>query len=502
MLEIPTESDLGSRDVSALRVRFEVKNSFDYGLYNEAKRLSEIRVAKCAKGNPVIAKLRAETLDVKPETSSNDQKRREKRTPRFGARSFGLCCAAMLLSGRFCFRPFRGLPRFRSYSTPSLQIEFLNGSFGALIQNITAMDLENPELCQMLRRTWLQAGLLVMRGLTDLTPDSFASFSRHFGPLGPVPAGREHAKLGPGGCILRIGNVRDGTGKLISQPSSTKENVLAHDGSCQYRPAERLPVWHTDGTFKETPEAGTALYCRQAPVVGGATCFSDAAAAWESLDTEKQQHLLKMDCICSLAHHDAKLRKRNPDYPMLTDAERRRNPPRRVPLSLKHPETGKRAIYGINSSTCFVIAQNQEVDPGKLEWHELTGEEDDSVSVLQELLVHATSPKYTVSWQWQAGDLAICDTRSTMHCATSYNQEKYTREICNEPQAAPVVKEVKKAPVQATPLTVDEMFGCTNGSLEMVNGTYLLLCRELVGGEKHLEFFSSLDLRPADEGAT
>ena len=38
-----------------------------------------------------------------------------------------------------------------------------------------------------------------MRGLTDLTPDSFASFSRHFGPLGPVPAGREHAKLGPGG---------------------------------------------------------------------------------------------------------------------------------------------------------------------------------------------------------------------------------------------------------------------------------------------------------------
>lgn len=73
-----------------------------------------------------------------------------------------------------------------------------------------------------------------------------------------------------------------------------------------------------------------------------------------------------MDCICSLAHHDAKLRKRNPDYPMLTDEERRRNPPRRVPLSLKHPETGKRAIYGINSSTCFVIAQNQV--PGLRGW--------------------------------------------------------------------------------------------------------------------------------------
>ena len=79
-----------------------------------------------------------------------------------------------------------------------------------------------------------------------------------------------------------------------------------------------------------------------------------------------QKLVRKMDCICSLAHHDAKLRKRNPDYPMLTDAERRRNPPRRVPLSLKHPETGKRAIYGINSSTCFVIAQNQV--PGLRGW--------------------------------------------------------------------------------------------------------------------------------------
>ena len=40
--------------------------------------------------------------------------------------------------------------------------------------------------------------------------------------------------------------------------------------------------------------------------------------------------------------------------------ERKRNPPRRVPLSLQHPETGRRAIYGINSSTCFVVEKGQE----------------------------------------------------------------------------------------------------------------------------------------------
>ena len=274
---------------------------------------------------------------------------------------------------------------------------------------------------------------------------------------------------------------------------------------------------------------GTALYCRQAPEEGGATCFADAASAWEGLAFDQQRHLLllgtidisrdnyatcaiymilchlcfgtylkrsillntadaehfgcekgphftphllhceacysfvlskrmiqgysgsgamvplrKLDCICSLAHHDAKLRKRNPDYPMLTEEdplkiqdemiscifmlflwvetllklnppspdeskyhwitfewarmdpkypnswiqmhdagislegfegfdcfdcfdcfaqslqERKRNPPRRVPLSLQHPETGRRAIYGINSSTCFVVEKGQE----------------------------------------------------------------------------------------------------------------------------------------------
>ena len=37
--------------------------------------------------------------------------------------------------------------------------------------------------------------------------------------------------------------------------------------------------------------AGTALFCRQAPPRGGATCFADAVAAWEALPPEQQQRL-------------------------------------------------------------------------------------------------------------------------------------------------------------------------------------------------------------------
>ena len=39
--------------------------------------------------------------------------------------------------------------------------------------------------------------------------------------------------------------------------------------------------------------AGTALFCRQAPPRGGATCFADAVAAWNELPLN-QQELLQM----------------------------------------------------------------------------------------------------------------------------------------------------------------------------------------------------------------
>ncbi|CAE7213356.1 tauD [Symbiodinium sp. KB8] len=167
---------------------------------------------------------------------------------------------------------------------------------------------------------------------------------------------------------------------------------------------------------------------KQAPPSGGATCFADAVAAWKELSLEKQERLQKLICICSLAHHDAKIRLRNPAYPMMSHEERCRNPARRVPLCLQHPETGQCSIYGINSSTCSLIDKGQEMCPSKLRHYEETGEEDDSVAILRDLLVHATAPQFTIVWNWLPGDFAICDTRSTMHCATSYDQN-FTREM-------------------------------------------------------------------------
>jgi len=59
MMDIPTESELGPNDVTSLRSRFMIKNRWDYGLYQHAQQLSAVRLARCARNNPVVAELRA-----------------------------------------------------------------------------------------------------------------------------------------------------------------------------------------------------------------------------------------------------------------------------------------------------------------------------------------------------------------------------------------------------------------------------------------------------------
>ncbi|CAE7345544.1 unnamed protein product [Symbiodinium sp. KB8] len=66
MLDIPTESELGPSDVEALRQRFAKKNSFDYSLYSHAKRLSNARLAKCARRNSRVAELRNAPIQEEP----------------------------------------------------------------------------------------------------------------------------------------------------------------------------------------------------------------------------------------------------------------------------------------------------------------------------------------------------------------------------------------------------------------------------------------------------
>ena len=204
---------------------------------------------------------------------------------------------------------------------------------------------------------------------------------------------------------------------------------LTSDADIQYNPETRRPVWHTDSTFRANPPIGSVFHCRQAPPEGAETLFADTRQAYAGLDTATKVLLDEMEAVCSLAHHDKKISLYTPGYPLLTEEERAATPPNRVPVVLEHPVSGVPALYGLNSSTCAVVRKGATIDRAGLNKWDLEGIDDYSVLIIRDLLPFITGPDFTVKWSWQPGDIVAWDNRTTMHAATGFDDEQYTREM-------------------------------------------------------------------------
>eukprot|EP00930_Biecheleria_cincta_P011159 TRINITY_DN113726_c0_g1_i1.p1 TRINITY_DN113726_c0_g1~~TRINITY_DN113726_c0_g1_i1.p1 ORF type:complete len:370 (-),score=49.32 TRINITY_DN113726_c0_g1_i1:138-1220(-) len=322
----------------------------------------------------------------------------------------------------------------------TLKISGLNGHFGGLVETrLTAAQLLGADsdpsdartLAQQLVRAWQDfGGLLVLRGLEGISAAEFAELSAFFGQVEPeLDDSKKKYRVEGVDSVMRIGNTRDlQTGSLTSL--NAKIRPLPEGGSPQYCRDSRSPVWHTDSTYREHPPIGSLLYCKQAPPEGGATCFADMRRAYEALDTDTKKRLDGLECVCSQAHHDAKVHSYSPDFPVLTPEERAANPPRRVPMVLQHPLTDVPALYGMNSSTCAVLPKGTPIPDELMDSFELNAVEDPSVeNEWRSLLPFVTSDQFTVVWKWQPGDLVVWDNRSTLHCATGFDAERYTREM-------------------------------------------------------------------------
>ena len=306
----------------------------------------------------------------------------------------------------------------------------LNGDFGIQLNNITCDDLADPDFQSKAYQLWAShGGLLVVRGkdLSKLSPEALVAWSNVFGAVEKENLAAREDKMVKGFPILRIGNIKDETGKRLA--SFAKSVQLESDDDVQYNPETRKPVWHTDSTFRKFPPIGSVFHCKTAPPEGSETLFADTRSAYADLDKASKQKLEPLEAVCSLAHHDKKISLYSPDFPVLTPEQRAANPPNRVPVVLKHPVTGSLALYGLNSSTCALLPKGQKLSAEEMDVCDLEGIEDDSVLIWRDLLPYVTGPKYTVRWRWQAGDVVVWDNRCTIHSATGYDSERYSREM-------------------------------------------------------------------------
>ncbi|HEV2189822.1 MAG TPA: TauD/TfdA family dioxygenase [Stellaceae bacterium] len=157
--------------------------------------------------------------------------------------------------------------------------------------------------------------------------------------------------------------------------------------------------WHTDKPYYRVPPALTTLYAVELPPLGGDTEFANTALAYEALPETIKQRIVGL-CVVFQWEHG-----RRPGY------YANELPPVDHPLARTHPETGRKALYLGHHAMGIVGLPEAE-----------------GVALLDELLRHATQPRFTYAHRWRRGDLVMWDNRCLLHRAVAnYEMTKYRR---------------------------------------------------------------------------
>ena len=173
----------------------------------------------------------------------------------------------------------------------------------------------------------------------------------------------------------------------------------------RYIPGEGF---HTDHSNAARPPKATILHAVSLPDRGGDTQYVDMRLAYEELPQETKRRLdgLKAIHVYQSRHSARKL--------MELSSESRRLVPDSVvhPIVRTHPESGRKAIYINPIRTEGIVGMTER----------------EALTLLADLLEHATQPQYQYRHQWRPGDLVMWDNRSLLHKANGdydMNQLRY-----------------------------------------------------------------------------
>lgn len=257
----------------------------------------------------------------------------------------------------------------------AMKIERLTPLLGA---EVTGIDLAAPldaDTHKRLYAAWIEHAVLVIRN-QKLTPPQFAQAARLFGEL----MQQQLAKFTLPDCP-EVGTI-------------SSRDLPVVDGKLHVRGEN----FHTDhSNFPEPPKA-TMLHAVELPSKGGDTQFVDVRAAFDQLPEEMRRKLVKLSSphVYESSHSPRKMAALSPE-------ERAKVPQTMQPLVIRHPESGRAALY---------------LNTGRMEGIEGMPQ-DEAFRLIDQLYAHATQPKYEYRHSWRAGDLVIWDNRSVMHQANA-----------------------------------------------------------------------------------
>ncbi len=263
----------------------------------------------------------------------------------------------------------------------------LSPGIGVEIVGVGISPLDDPGEVARLRAAWLDSGILLLRNLGEVTPAQFIAFARQFGE--PEHHDQVQFTLDGYPTIALVSNI-EREGRPIGATRAGRN-------------------WHSDSQYLRTPPSASLLYASVVPPDGGDTLFANTVAAHDALPAARQRALQSMRVTYSRVRAYARS---HPDRPPLTAREIANLPDVSHPLVRTHPETGRRALY-VGGVQHGPRVDGMDVQAGD--------------ALLDELRSHATRDAFAYRHRWRAGDLIMWDNRSTLHCATPFDESRFDR---------------------------------------------------------------------------
>jgi alpha-ketoglutarate-dependent taurine dioxygenase len=172
---------------------------------------------------------------------------------------------------------------------------------------------------------------------------------------------------------------------------------------------ESTPVfaeaWHSDWSFLESSPAGTLLYGKIIPAVGGDTLFADQYAAYDALSETMKAKIAQLRGIHSARRSYSPggvYGERDKGRSMAIRYSERAMATQLHPVVRTHSETGRRALFVNLGYTIGIDGMN----------------EPEATALLAELFAHQSRPEFIYRHRWSPGLLTLWDNRCVLHTAT------------------------------------------------------------------------------------
>ena len=267
-------------------------------------------------------------------------------------------------------------------------------TLGAIVTDVDLAHLDD-DTWRAIENAFHEHAVLIFPG-QDLSDDEQTAFAARFGDI---------EELAPNMPTVPISNQKpDGS---VTRPDEHRTQILRGNEG-----------WHTDSSYMPLAAKASVISAQVVPDEGGQTEWADMRAAYDELSPELKERIADLEAYHSLYFSQAKIG--HQVEPGAGYGFHREEAPLR-PLIKEHPVTGRKALF---------IGRHAHGIPGL--------SEEESESLLTELMTFSCQAPRTYMHDWQPGDIIVWDNRCVLHRARPYDYTqprvmRHTR-IAGDPQ--------------------------------------------------------------------